>query len=269
MSTHDDSGHVDQLDPLPAERESGTLGPLKGRVAVVTGAAGGLGRALVAELRTLGADVHGVDVDGEGVYHADLSTPSGNRDMITHVLATAGRLDVLVLNAGCQFIAPLEEFPDAEWDRLRSVMLDGPFFALKAAWPALTRSPGGRVVITASTSSFSGAAGKVAYCAAKHGVLGLVRTAAMEGGAYGLTVNAVAPGWMATGMMHGQLEAQAERQAISVDEVVASFRAQQPGDRFVDVREVAAVVGFLASPGAAAVNGVCVPVDLGAHAGRS
>ncbi|RZM90363.1 short-chain dehydrogenase [Bradyrhizobium genosp. SA-3] len=240
---------------------------LEGRVALVTGAAGGLGKAIVAELSERGADVHGVDIVGEGVFHADLATASGNRDMVAHVFETAGRLDILVLNAGCQFVAPLDQFPDAEWDRLNALMLDGPFQALKAAWPALTKSPGGRVVVTASVASYVGGRQKVAYCAAKHGVLGLVRTAALEGGAHGVTVNAVAPGWMDTSLMRGQLEAQAATRGISTDEVIARFRASQPGDRFVHVREVAATIGFLVSPCASGVNGECITVDLGASAG--
>ncbi|MGY4408340.1 3-hydroxybutyrate dehydrogenase [Bradyrhizobium sp. LB7.1] len=239
---------------------------VEGRVALVTGAAGGLGKAIVAELRERGASVHGVDVTGDGVFHADLSTASGNRDMVAHVLAAAGRLDILVLNAGCQFVAPIDQFPDSEWERLRGVMLDGPFFAMKAAWPALTKAPGGRIVVTASTASFGGAPGKAAYIAAKHSVLGLVRVAALEGAAHGLTANAVAPGWMDTGMMRGQLAAQATSQGISADEVVARFRSSQPGNRFVDIREVAATIGFLASPSASGINGECVIIDLGASA---
>jgi 3-hydroxybutyrate dehydrogenase len=237
---------------------------LSGRVALVTGAAGGLGKAIVTELRERGADVYGVDVAGEGVLHADLSTPEGNRQVVSQVLDAAGRLNILVLNAGCQFVAPLHQFPDAEWIRLRSVMLDGPFFALKAAWQSLTKCPGGRVIVTASVSSYSGTRGKAAYTAAKHGVLGLVRVAALEGAEHGLTVNAVAPGWMDTALMRGQLEAAATRKAVSTDEVLAQFRAWQPGNRFVEVREVAATICFLASPDASAINGVCLPIDLGA-----
>lgn len=240
---------------------------LEGRVALVTGAAGGLGKAIVTELRERGADVHGVDIAGSDVLCADLSTASGNRDMISHVLDTAGRLDILILNAGCQFLAPIDQFPDAEWERLRSVMLDGPFFALKAAWPALTRSRGGRIVVTASVSSFGGTPKKVAYTAAKHGVLGLVRVAALEGAAHGLTVNAVAPGWMDTGLMHDQVEPQAASRGLSKDEVLAQFRSWQPGNRFIEVDEVASVIGFLASPSASGINGECITVDLGATAG--
>ncbi|TYL70917.1 SDR family oxidoreductase [Bradyrhizobium cytisi] len=239
---------------------------LEGRVALVTGAAGGLGKAIVAELHERGAVVHGADIAGEGVFNADLSTASGNREMVAHVLSTAGRLDILVLNARCQFVSPLDQFPDAEWDRLRAVMLVGPFFALKAAWSALTKTPGGRVVVTASVASYGGARQKVACTAAKHGALGLVRVAALEGAVHGLTINAVAPGWMDTALMRGQLEAQAANRGVSIDEVVALFRAAQPGNRFVDVREVAAVIGFLASPCASGINGTCIPVDLGASA---
>ncbi|NPC58178.1 SDR family NAD(P)-dependent oxidoreductase [Caenimonas soli] len=249
-----------KLDDKSGEPQSAGGSSLKGRVALVTGAAGGLGKAIVAELRERGADVHGVDIGGDGLFHADLATSSGNRDMISHVLAAAGRLDILVLNAGCQFVAPIDQFPDAEWSRLLDVMLNGPFFAIKAAWPALTKSPGGRVVVTASTASFGGAREKAAYTAAKHGVLGLVRTAALEGAPYGLTVNAVAPGWLDTAMMRGQLEVQAATMGVNTDEVLARFRAAQPSNRFVDVREVAATVGFLASPLASGVNGACVPV---------
>lgn len=242
------------------QRSQASGNSLQGRVALVTGAAGGLGKAIAAELRERGAAVHGADIAGDGVFHADLAAANGNRDMIAHVLAVAGRLDILVLNAGCQFVAPIDKFPDTEWQRLRGVMLDGPFFAMKAAWPALTKSPGGRVVVTASTSSFGGAPGKAAYTAAKHGVLGLVRVAALEGAEHGLTVNAVAPGWMDTGMMRDQLEVQVATMGVSTDEVVARFRAAQPAKRFVDVREVAATIGFLVSPAASGVNGVCVPI---------
>ncbi|WP_038937167.1 SDR family NAD(P)-dependent oxidoreductase [Bradyrhizobium japonicum] len=239
---------------------------LDGRVALVTGAGAGLGKAIVTELRERGASVHGVDIAGNDVLHADLSTAEGNRHAVSHVVETAGRLDILILNAGCQFVAPLHQFPDADWNRLRSLMLDGPFFAMKAAWSALTKAPGGRVVVTASTSSFGGAPGKAAYTAAKHGVLGLVRVAALEGAVHGLTVNAVAPGWMDTGLMRGQLEAHAAKLGISTDEVFARFRASQPGDRFIEVSEVAATIGFLASPSASGINGECITIDLGASA---
>lgn len=236
---------------------------LEGRVAIVTGGAGGLGSAVQRWLSERGATVHGVDIAGEGMFHADLSTPEGNREMVEYVLAESGRIDILVLNAGVQYLSPIEEFPDEEWVRLRSVMLDGPFYALKAAWPALTRRPGGRVVVTSTPLGYAGEPKKIGYVAAKHGVLGVMRVAALEGADYGLTANAVAPGWMDTAMLRGQLAAQAASRGISEEEVIEIFSADQPGNRFIDIEEVAATITFLASPQASGINGVCLPIDLG------
>ncbi|MGO9885137.1 MAG: SDR family oxidoreductase [Solirubrobacteraceae bacterium] len=238
--------------------------PLEGRVALVTGAVGALGTAIVKDLGQQGAEVYGVDVVGEGVFRADLSTPAGNESAVAHVLEIAGRLDILVLNAGVQFVAAIGGFPQEEWKRLTDVMLNGPFAALSAAWPALTSRPGGRVIVTGSTTSYLAEPFKAAYVSAKHGVLGLVRVAALEGAAHQLTANLVAPGWMDTQMLRSQLEAQAETRGITVDEVIATLSAVQPGNRFIAVEEVAAAVCFLASPRASAINGVALPIDLGA-----
>lgn len=238
---------------------------LEGRVALVTGAAGGLGRAICDGLSARGAEVYGVDISGENVFHADLSTVEGNNAMIADVLRRAGRLDVLVLNAGVQHIAPIDVFPDEQWARLRGVLLDGPFYALKAAWPHLTAQPGGRVVVTASTGSLIAEKSKAGYVSAKHGVMGLVRVAALEGAEVGLTVNAVAPGWVDTPMLRGQLAAQAQKRGVSEGEVVTILCADQPGNRFIEMREVAAAVEFFASPAASGINGVILPIDLGAN----
>jgi 3-hydroxybutyrate dehydrogenase len=238
--------------------------PLRERVALVTGASGALGAAIVTELRQQGADVYGVDITGDGVFRADLSTTAGNDSAVGHVLDAAGRLDILVLNAGAQFVAPLAGFPDEEWTRLTDIMLNGPFAALRAAWPALTSRPGARVIVTGSTTSYMAEPFKAAYISAKHGVLGLVRVAALEGAPYGLTANLVAPGWMDTPMLRNQLEVQAETRGIAVDEVIGLLSAVQPGNRFVAVEEVAAAVSFLVGPRASAINGVALPIDLGA-----
>lgn len=239
-------------------------GPLAGRVALVTGASGGLGCAIVKEFRDQGADVYGADIVGDDVFQADLSTPEGNGEVIAKVFEAAGRLDILALNAGGQFVSPIDRFPDEEFDRLTDVMLKGPFAALKAAWPALTARPGGRVVVTGSTTSFMAEPYKAGYISAKHGVLGLVRVAALEGAAYELTANLVSPGWMDTPMLRNQLEAQAEERNMTVEAVIEMLSAGQPGNRFIRVEEVAAAVAFLAGPTASAINGVALPIDLGA-----
>lgn len=240
---------------------------LTGKIAIVTGANGGMGRAIRAALEEEGATVVPVDLAGEDCFLADVGTDAGNRAMVEHALDTHGCLDLLVLTAGLQYMAPLAEFPEAQWDRLMNVMAKGPFLAIRAAWPALTARPGSRVVVIASTSSLIAGRYKVAYIAAKHAVLGVVRVAALEGAPFGLTVNAVAPGWVHTGMVEGQLDDQARYFGGTREEVLAGMAEDQPGGRFIAPEEVAAAVLFLASPTASGINGVLLPVDLGASAG--
>jgi 3-hydroxybutyrate dehydrogenase len=244
--------------------EDGTAGRLlEGRVAIVTGAAGGLGRALVALFEHEGAAVLPVDLAGDDVWHADVGTAEGTQAMVREALTCHGRLDTLILNAGAQYVAPIPEHTEEAWDRLNDIMVKGPFLALRAAWGELTGRPGGRVVVTASGSSYIAEKYKAAYVAAKHGVLGLVKVGALEGGPVGLTVNAVAPGWMRTPMVEDQLADQMRLHNRTREEVIASFVTRHPVDRFVETDEVAQAVAFLASDRASGINGVCLPVDLG------
>jgi 3-hydroxybutyrate dehydrogenase len=145
-------------------------------------------------------------------------------------------------------------------------MLTGPFLAIREAWPHLTREPGGRILVTASTSSMVGERFKAAYVAAKHGVVGLVKVAALEGGAHGLTANAVAPSWMRTPLVEHQLADRVRLTGHDEQTVLAGMVAEHATKRFVEVTEVAATLAFLASPAASAISGACVPVDLGALA---
>lgn len=245
---------------------SGGSLPLEGRVAVVTGAAGGLGTAICAGLAEQGAAVVGVDVGPGASFQLDLRTDDGNRAMVEAVLELHGHLDVLVLNAGVQHVSPISSFPVEQWDLIMDVMCKGPFLALQHAWPALTARPGGRVVMTASTSSFVAELYKSAYVAAKHAVVGLVKVAALEGAPHGLTVNAVAPGLMLTGLIEGQLDAQMSLRSRTRDEVVAAMLTESPAERAVEPAEVARLVTFLASDASSGISGVCIPVDLGSLA---
>lgn len=238
------------------------MADLSGRVIVVTGAAGGLGGSLVRVLGDAGALVVATDVRGDGVFLADLRTEEGNRALVEEAVARHGRIDALVLNAGAQHMAPIPEFPLEEWDRLMDVMVKGPFLALKHAWPHIAR-PGGRVVVTASGSSYIAEPFKAAYVAAKHAVAGLVKVAALEGGPLGMTANAVAPGWMRTPMVQNQLEDQVRLRGLSEQEVMADMVDRHPVKRFVETDEVARTIAFLCSDAASGINGAIVPVDLG------
>jgi 3-hydroxybutyrate dehydrogenase len=245
----------------------GPGGPLSGRVAILTGAAGGLGGATWQALRRAGAAVVPVDVHGDDCLIADVATAEGNRAMVDLALERHGRLDILVLNAGAQAMNPIASYSEADWDRLMNLMVRGPFLAMKFAWPHLTRRPGGRIIVTASTVSLEGAPYKAAYVAAKHAVLGLVKVAALEGAAAGLTANAVAPGWMRTPLAENQIGDHMRLRGISRDEVIAGMVAEQPARRFVETAEVAGLITFLAGEGGSAINGACIPADTGTLAG--
>jgi 3-hydroxybutyrate dehydrogenase len=238
------------------------VGLLEGRVAAVTGGAGGLGLAVRAVFKREGATVVPVDLSGDGCLELDLATDAGNRRMVEQVIAAHGRLDVLVLNAGLQHMAPIGEFPESQWDRLTDVMLKGPFLAIKHAWPELIRRPGGRIVITASTTALVGEAFKAAYVSSKHGVAGLMKVAALEGARHGLNVNAVAPGWMWTPMAERQIDDQARLHGRTREQVLADMDVHNPAGRMLEPREVAEVVAFLASERASGISGTCIPVDL-------
>jgi 3-hydroxybutyrate dehydrogenase len=236
---------------------------LDGRVALVTGADGGIGRVTCASLRELGATVVGVDQHGEDCLQIDVGSEAGAKEMVASTVAEHGRLDILVLNAGIQHIAPISSFPLDEWDRLLNVMLRGPFIAIQQAWDYLTATPGGRIVVTGSATSVLGETHKAAYVAAKHGVLGLVKVAALEGGPVGLTANAVGPGWVRTTIVERQLADLMELHGLSRQAMLERMVSRHPIKRFVEPREVADTIAFLASPRASAINGQLISVDLG------
>jgi 3-hydroxybutyrate dehydrogenase len=236
---------------------------LSDKVVIVTGAVGGLGASVCRVLAERGARVVPVDLAGDGVLVADVGTAEGNRAMIERTLELHGCLDALILNAGTQYVAPIASFPEERWDQLMDVMAKGPFLAMRAAWPHLVARPGGRIVVTASGSSYIGEANKAAYVAAKHAVLGLVKVAAIEGAPLGLTVNAVAPGWMRTPMVENQLAEQMRLRNLDRQGVLDLMLDRSPVKRFVETDEVANLIAFLVSPESSGINGTCTPVDLG------
>jgi len=217
-------------------------------VALVTGARGGIGTAIVARLEADGWTVHGVDIDD-----ADLTTRAGNRAVVDAALAAHGRLDAIVPNAGFQHVAPVAEFPEDRWDDLLALLLTSPFLLARYAWPALVDSGDGRICVIASAHALTASPFKAGYVAAKHGVLGLVRTLALEGAEAGIAATAVCPSFVRTPLAERQI---AERGVDAVLEPHAVKRLLEPS-------EVADVVGFLLGPSGRSITGVPVSVDLG------
>jgi 3-hydroxybutyrate dehydrogenase len=218
------------------------------RVALVTGARGGIGAAIVERLEADDWLVHAVDVED-----ADLTTREGNKAVVAAALAAHGRLDAIVPNAGFQYVAPVRDFPEETWDRLLALLLTSPFLLAKYAWQALAASGQGRVCVIASAHALTASPSKAGYVAAKHGVLGLVKTLALEGAEVGIAATAVCPAFVRTPLAQRQVD---ERGLEAVIEQHAVKRMLEPS-------EVADLVAFLLGPTAGGITGVAVPIDLG------
>jgi 3-hydroxybutyrate dehydrogenase len=229
------------------------------KVALVTGAAGGIGAAIVSKLEADGWAVHAVDVaDG------DLTTRDGNRAVVDAALERHGRLDAVVANAGFQHVAPVDEFPEEQWDRLIALLLTSPFLLAKYAWPALRASGDGRFVAMASAHSLTASPFKAGYVAAKHGVLGLVRTLALEGAEHGITAAAVCPCYVRTPLVEAQIADQARAHGLPEERVLEDvILERQAVKRLLEPGEVADVVAFLLGPSGRGFTGSPVVLDLG------
>lgn len=238
-------------------------------VALVTGAAGGIGRAVVRQLCADGYRVLAVDLcptaDPPGEpFGADLTTREGNQAAVQEALSRFGRLDLIVANAGAQHVAPVAEFPEERWDTLLALMLTSPFLLARYGWPALAASGRGRFVAIASAHALVASPFKAAYVAAKHGVVGLVKTLALEGAEQGILATALCPGYVRTPLVQSQIADQARAHGISEDRVLAEVvLAPHAVKRLIEPEEVAAAVGFLAGPAGAAFSGAAVAMDLG------
>lgn len=243
------------------------------RVALVTGAAGGIGAAIVNRLARDDITVLAVDLEsavagyeGAGTaFAADLTTRQGNVEAVAAALDRFGRLDIVVANAGFQHVAAIAEFPEDTWDALLALMLTSPFLLARHAWPALRAAPeGGRFLVVASAHALVGSPFKAGYVAAKHGVLGLVKTLALEGAEYDISASAICPGYVRTALVEGQVAAQAAAHRMSEEQVLHDvILAAQPVKRLIEPDEVAEVAAFLVGPHGRSFTGAPVTMDQG------
>jgi 3-hydroxybutyrate dehydrogenase len=232
--------------------------------ALVTGAASGIGAAVVERLRSDGWDVLSVDLRGEVDFTGDLTERQANADAVATAIDRFGRLDAVIPNAGFQHVAPIEEFPEDRWEALISLLLTSPFLLARYAWPHLRESDRGRFVVIASVHGLVASPYKAAYVAAKHGVLGLVKTLALEGAEHGISTTAVCPGYVRTPLVEGQIGDQAKAHGVSEDRVLQDvILAPHAVKRLIEPAEVAATVAFLLSGDGAAFTGAPVIMDQG------
>jgi 3-hydroxybutyrate dehydrogenase len=235
------------------------------RAALVTGAGRGIGRAIAQRLVDDGFDVLAVDLepdaDGPG---ADLATRAGNRGAVEAALERFGRLDAVVANAGLQHVSPVAEFDEDRWDQLLAVLLTSPFLLAKYAWSALGESGEGRFVAIASAHALVASPYKAAYVSAKHGVLGLVKTLALEGADAGIAAVAVCPGYVRTPLVERQIVDQAKAHGMPEEDVLEQvILAPQAIKRLIEPEEVAEAVAYLLGPGGRTMTGVPLTMDLG------
>lgn len=255
---------------------------LKGKVALVTGSTSGIGlgiaHALAAEgaglmmngfgdpvqieqLRAETAAKYGVSVAYNG---ADISKPAEFAAMVAQAHAELGGLDILVNNAGVQFTANVEDFPDEQWDRIIAINLSAVFHGMKSVIPGMKQRGWGRIINIASAHGLVGSAQKVAYVAAKHGVLGATKVAGIELANAGITVNAICPGWVLTPLVQKQLDDRAAREGIDVAALTHTFLTEkQPMGKFTTPEQVGALAVFLCSDGAATITGTAMSIDGG------
>jgi 3-hydroxybutyrate dehydrogenase len=241
---------------------------LTGRSALVTGAASGIGRACAGRLARAGASVTVLDVDGdaakkvaEGIGGEALQADLSDYEVLDDLEVDA---DIIVNNAGLQHVAPIEEFPPERFSLILRIMLEAPFRILQKALPGMYEKGWGRVVNISSVHGLRASPYKSAYVSAKHGLEGLSKTVALEGGPRGVTSNCVDPAYVKTPLVEKQIADQARIHGISEDEVIEKIMLTEPAiKRLIEPEEVAELALFLCSKEASFINGASIVMDGG------
>jgi 3-hydroxybutyrate dehydrogenase len=257
-------------------------GQLNGKVALVTGSTSGIGLGMARAFAGAGAhvvlngfgdpaDIHRLTTDlaaefGVEIRHfgADMAREDEITAMIHAVEGEFGAIDVLVNNAGTQFVAPIDEFPVEQWNHILALNLSAAFHAIRLSLPAMKRKGWGRILSTASAHALVASPYKSAYVAAKHGLAGLTKTVALETAEHGITVNAICPGYVWTPLVEKQIPATAVARGLTEEAVKKDvILAAQPTKEFVRVEEVAALALFLTTNAARSITGSLQSIDGG------
>jgi 3-hydroxybutyrate dehydrogenase len=255
---------------------------LKDKNAIVTGSTSGIGLGIAASLANRGCNValNGfMDLAQAQALAADLAKSSGQRvqyfagdiskyseveQMIKQIISVFGSVDILVNNAGIQHVAPIEEFPLDKWESVLATNLFGAFYTTKAVLALMKKQNFGRIINIASAHGLVASANKSAYVAAKHGIIGLSKTTALESAEFDVTCNAICPGWVATDLVLKQIKDKALAQNISLEQATSNLlKDKQPNNRFTSKEEIGDLVCFLSSASARSITGTSISIDGG------
>ena len=247
----------------------------KERTVLITGGGSGIGKELARKFAASGDRIIINDVREEvgiqaarevdGTYiHADLADMDSARKLATEALDLFGTIDILVNNAGFQHVAPVDEFPETLWAKMIQVMLVAPFQLTKHAIPGMKESGWGRIINMSSIHGLVASPYKSAYNSAKHGLIGFTKTVALEVGEFGITANAICPGYTRTPLVQAQVADQAKNNDLSEDEVISKIMLEPAAiKRLIEPTEVADLAVFLASDSARSITGSAFSIDLG------
>jgi 3-hydroxybutyrate dehydrogenase len=256
---------------------------LAGRAALITGSTSGIGLAMAVMMAKAGAkvmlngfgrpeeiaaaraQVGAAMGGGDAPYSAaDMSKPEEVRAMVADAAKAFGAVDILVNNAGIQHVSPVEDFPDAKWDAIIAINMSSNFHAIKAALPGMRARDWGRIINVASAHGLVASPFKTAYVTAKHGVVGLTKSVALEIAQTPITCNAICPGFVRTPLAEAQVRPLAEQHGVSEEVALKDYLlAKQPSKRWIEVEEVARMALWLCGPGSGGVNGAALSIDGG------
>ncbi len=251
-----------------------------GKSAIITGSTSGIGLGIAESFAKSGYSIcfNGLEENGAEIAAgigekygvktifsgANLLKVESIQEMVATAESEFGKVDVLVNNAGVQYVAPIDEFPESKWDLIIGVNMSAVFHTSKAVWTGMKQRGFGRIINITSAHGLRASEFKSAYVTSKHGITGLTKVLALEGAPFGITCNAICPGYVLTPLVQGQIKDQAESHNMSEDEVVEKVMLKKQAiKRFVKVESIGALALFLASEAAETVTGDSIPIDGG------